>query len=135
MRVIDLSGREHVLQLKGKIVAPDDIRPRSKEHLRAREMLKRLFALYQVYEEVQIPRENLSMDFFIPDKRFVIEVHGKQHYEYVYHFHGDMEGFKASKTRDKRKKEWATLNNFKYVELPYNELEGVWLKKFLTWDE
>lgn len=47
--------------------------------------------------------QNLFLDFYIPSLRLGFEYHGRQHREYVEHFHGNAAGFTASKLRDATK--------------------------------
>ena len=67
----------------------------------------------------------LNADFFIPELMLIVEVHGKQHYEYCSFFHSDKMDFLKSKKRDADKIEWCNLNNIKIVSLPYNK-ESEW---------
>ena len=92
MKVVGLNGREYNLDLKKYI--KNDRSKRSFYHLRAREMIKDIFSGYTILEEVKLPgsvnpakKSVLYLDFFIPNLMIGIEVHGKQHYEYVPYFH------------------------------------------------
>lgn len=69
----------------------------------------------------------LVADFFIPDLKVLIEVHGEQHYKFVKRFHKTNGGFNASKKRDKMKQEWCELNDIIYVELPFDQKDE-WAK-------
>lgn len=60
-------------------------------------------------------------DFYIPDLGIVIEVHGAQHYKYNKHFFKTEEEFARAQRNDEIKKEWAELNEFVFIELPYNK--------------
>lgn len=46
---------------------------------------------------------NLFLDIFVPVYDLGIEYHGRQHFEFVEHFHGDLRGFEKSKERDRQK--------------------------------
>jgi very-short-patch-repair endonuclease len=50
--------------------------------------------------------QRLFFDFFIKELGVFIEVQGRQHKEFVHHFHGSMEGYKAQKRRDNLKIEY-----------------------------
>lgn len=93
-------------------------------HCRCREILAEKYKLFGIYEEVTIPGLNLYADFFVT-LPLIVEVHGKQHYEFTPHFHGSLANFLKSQKRDKDKKKWAEANNIQYVELPYNK-EDEW---------
>lgn len=131
MKVQDLSGRLHPLVTKGYEVMPSDTRPRSSLHLRCRALLRKLYPLDTILEEIPVPGEQLFLDFFIPSRKLILETQGEQHYEYNHFFHGSAEGFKRSKANDARKQEWAQINNFKLVELPYNESDREWAERIL----
>lgn len=105
----------------------------SQYHAKARILLKKIFPFESIYEETtllgskRLNRPNLKADFIIPSKKILVEVHGKQHYEYSSFFHGNKLNFLEHKSRDLRKEEWCHLNNIQYIELPYNETETEWI--------
>lgn len=122
MKVKGLNGRDYSLKLKNKV------RPCSKNHEFAREIIKDIFPMYTIYEEVKLPGTlksggNLFADFLIPDIKFIIEVHGEQHYKYSPFFHSDKMDFLRSKGRDQAKRDWAELNDFSHIELKHDERE------------
>lgn len=129
MKVIDLSGRQHTWNLKGYQPTSDDTRPRSSIHLKCRELLKEIFPLDAILEEVPVPGENLFLDFFLPARRMVIEVQGEQHQTFTPFFHKTKTNFYKSVGRDRRKHEWCQANNFKIIEFNYNESESEWRDK------
>ena len=47
----------------------------------------------------------LELDFYIPDLNVAFEIQGRQHYEFVRHFHIDYDGFKRQLERDRIKRE------------------------------
>ena len=55
-------------------------------------------------------------DVWIPDLSIAIEYHGKQHFEPV-DFFGGVEGLKATKLRDERKRKLSLENNVQLIEL------------------
>ena len=129
MKVRDLDCLQHTLNLSSFL--PTD-RPRSDYHLKARELLKEMYPLYMVLEEVTIPIErgiNAYLDFFIPQLRLVVEVHGEQHFKFIPHFHKTQVAFLQQKKRDRQKKEWVKLNEMRLVELNYNEDLETWKQK------
>jgi hypothetical protein len=109
---------------------------KSSLHISARELLVEIFPNQRFYEEVTLPgsKKNgkglLYADFFLPNKMIIVEVHGKQHYEYTSLFHKSKLDFLKYKNRDKIKKEWCDLNNIMYIELKYNERE-LWKSQIL----
>lgn len=65
-----------------------------------------LEALHEAYgSQVIIQKEwsignGLRLDFYIPSLLLAFEYHGRQHGEFVSHFHGDAAGYQASRLRD-----------------------------------
>ena len=118
MKLTGLDGREYVYNFKK--ICKECTNP-SSLHLSARKLISKKFALCSVYEEVKLLGSRLIADFFIPDMKVIIEVHGEQHYRYIKHFHKSEAAFNSSKIRDLQKKEWCDVNDFSFIELPYNE--------------
>lgn len=119
MKVLGLDNKQYVMNLVGYL---DEGNDKSELHLSTRLLLKKIFPTFPILEEVFLPGcGGLYADFFLPKQKCVVECHGKQHYEYVYHFHRDYAGFAKSKKRDNDKREWCLLNKFYYVEIPYYE--------------
>ena len=103
-------------------------------HIRTRHLITSLFPTLQILEEVPIPirkSDILYLDFYLPLKRYCIEVHGEQHYKLVAFYHQNMMGFLKSKKRDNDKREWCSINNIKYIELPYNETDEQWTQRII----
>lgn len=124
MKVVDFSGKEHKFNLKKlckEAPSPSGL------HLQAREIIRKTLPYCQIYEEVQLVGTKLIADFFIPDLKIVIEVHGEQHYKFVKRFHKNMAGFRASQKRDKVKQDWCELNDIIYIELPFDKIPN-WAK-------
>ena len=63
---------------------------------------KRVFAEHYV----KYKGAKLFFDFYIKELGVFIEVQGRQHVEYIEHFHGNMRGFRAQKYRDNLKIEY-----------------------------
>jgi hypothetical protein len=85
-----------------------------------------MYPTQPILEEVPVPGENLTCDFYLPLRKVVIECHGEQHYKYTPHFHGDRFGFAQAKKRDQRKIDWCHLNNFRVAILPFSEDDDEW---------
>lgn len=87
-------------------------------------VLKQAFpcAKIRTEEYVLFRGQRLFLDIFMPQFGLVIEVHGRQHDEFVEHFHGDARGFRESKWRDSLKEEWIAENGYTLVALRVNEL-------------
>jgi hypothetical protein len=133
MNVITLDGDTKKWSLIGTI--SKNQKNKSALHIKTRQLLVELFPTLQMLEEVPIPvrkSEVLYLDFYLPLKKYCIEVHGEQHYKLVGFYHQNLMGFLKSKKRDSDKKEWCELNNIKYIELPYDEDENQWKERIIN---
>jgi very-short-patch-repair endonuclease len=74
--------------------------------------LKRLFPLNVIQKEHYVYYKNtrLFFDFYIKDLGILVEVQGRQHTDYVHHFHGDKESFRKQKVRDNLKVQYIQEN-------------------------
>jgi hypothetical protein len=125
MKVNTLDNFEYTLRLSSNPINRAKLREdRSAPHLAARQLLGEIFPTYQLIEEVPISiykNLQLYLDFFIPLRMLAIEVHGEQHYKYVYHFHGSKLNFLKQKKNDGLKEEWCDLNNIELVVLKWDK--------------
>ena len=126
-RVVGFDDKEHKFNYAKNRVRKF-LKNKSSLHMLARELIEELFPGLSVYEEVTLPGSKklgrsslLYADFFIPDSMLVIEVHGRQHYEYCSFFHKDKIDFINAKKRDADKIEWCEMNDIKIAVLPFNE--------------
>jgi len=126
MKVIGLDDKEYVWNL-AKYVG-NERRGCSEYHKRARALLKEIFPFEQILEEVGLPGSSLFADFYIHNKRLMIEVQGEQHTKHIPFFHKDKLTFGKAKMRDKAKKNWCENNGITLLELSYND-EDKWKEK------
>jgi hypothetical protein len=63
--------------------------------------------------------EKLRLDIYCPTYKIAIEYHGRQHFEYVPHFHGSYEEFVRSKERDERKESLCKENGIALIVFRY----------------
>ncbi|CEP95548.1 DNA-directed RNA polymerase subunit P [[Clostridium] sordellii] len=71
----------------------------------------------------------LRYDNEVVELNLIVEVHGKQHYEFCKHWHKDKSGFNDLKYRDKIKKQFAIDNGYHYLEIPYtSEVNNDYIK-------
>lgn len=131
MKVIDSNGRE-ISWNYAKYYSRRERSGKSKGHISARVLLHEILPHSTLYEEVTLPTDPaMFADFFVPDYRLIVEVHGEQHYSYNPFFHKSKMDFYKSKTRDKIKKEWCELNSITLIELPHNK-EKEWKQTILN---
>lgn len=74
--------------------------------------------------KVQINNSNHYYDFFLLEKKLIIEFNGKQHYEPI-KFFGGRKGFEFLKERDIIKDNYCKQNNIKLIRIPYWELNNI----------
>lgn len=127
MKFVGLDGREYRIDPTQYLENSERIN-KSAPHLKCRELLKEEFPFDIIIEEFPLPGSRgvgskLYSDFFIPARDIMVEVHGKQHFEYCQFFHGSVEGFIKSKKRDKEKHEWAEKNNITLIILKDSEID------------
>lgn len=72
----------------------------------------------------------LSYDFYLPPQEFdgkakLIEFNGNQHYEYVEHFHRNIDKFYRQLEHDKLKSEFALDNNMELIIIPYWDFDNI----------
>ena len=128
MKFKGFNGREYNVQLNKYIVRPDNTLKKSQYHLKARQLLREMYAGYSILEEVKLPgsrsphlKSVLFLDFFIPNLMMGVEVHGKQHYEFVPHFHKTKAKYLQALRRDKLKYDWCELNEIDLIILSYED--------------
>ena len=135
MKVIGINGRDYTINLGKYDARRNKSRSnRSKFHLRARDLICAKYNSYIVLEEVKLPGSSkkgsyLYLDFFIPNLKLAVEVHGQQHYEYTPFFHKSRAEFLIGQNRDEAKAEWCELNNIRLVIFKYSETDDEWREK------
>jgi hypothetical protein len=134
MKVYGLNGREYKISLNKYLGCGDT--GKSKYHILARGLINEIFNGFMVLEEVKLPgikapgvKSSLFLDFFIPNMKIGVEIHGEQHYNYIPFFHKTVSGFYDSKKRDALKIEWCELNSLELIELKYSDSISVWKKQ------
>jgi very-short-patch-repair endonuclease len=63
----------------------------------------------------------LFFDFYVKKLKLLVEVQGRQHTEFVKHFHGDKKAFLQQRARDNLKRVWVEENDFHLIRVNYNE--------------
>jgi hypothetical protein len=87
-------------------------------------LLKEIFPNNIILKEhyVNYKGVKLFFDFFIKDLGVLIECNGRQHFEFVKHFHFDKQGLTAQRIRDNLKKEYVQgSKRLSLVSIDYNE--------------
>lgn len=124
MKLFSTKGREYKVDIR-----PSRWPRRSKEDCKSNLqwgvscIISEIYPTDVILEEFFIPGDGLYIDFFLPRRKLAVEVHGRQHYEYNVHFHGNKENFIKSQQRDMKKAAWCGINNIELIEIMYNEKE------------
>ena len=128
MKVLGLDGKEYSWSIQKKPYRNKC----SSYHKLVRELLKDMFSMEIILEEVVLPGSgNLTCDFYINSLKLMVEVHGEQHYYFSAHFHDSKQDFLKGVKRDKKKREWCDINNIVLVELPYKESLDEWKRRIV----
>jgi hypothetical protein len=128
MKITGLDGKVHNWIYDGN--TSEEESNKSNLHIRARKLLKTMFPLDRIMEEVHLPGSfGLRLDFFLPTRVMAIEVHGEQHYKYNSFFYSSKMEFVKAKKRDANKIEWCRINGIRIAELPHNEGEEQWMNR------
>ena len=128
MKVVGLNGRSYNININKFVVQGSKSPNKSQYHLKARKLLREMYP-YVIMEEVSLPGVSglaLYMDFLVPSLMMGVEVHGRQHYEFVPHFHKNKSSYLQSRRRDAEKKQWCEHNDIVLVELKYSDDEETW---------
>lgn len=132
MKVFGLDGKEYSWNLVNRTSRANF----SDLHKKAKKLLKELFPLDTLIEEIALPgtkttlrKQFLFADFFIPQQRLIVEVQGEQHYKDNRHFFPTKMDFFKAQARDRDKRSWCEINNIRLVELPFSEDEDEWTKR------
>lgn len=75
-----------------------------------------------------VGNRKLSYDFYIPFYNLLIEYQGKQHYNAieVFNKYGDSQkSFEIQQEHDNRKREYAKINGYNLLEIPYTEFSNI----------
>ena len=77
----------------------------------------------RITEEIYVyyKGQKLFFDFYIKELSVYVEVQGRQHTEFVKHFHGEKEAFQAQKMRDNLKIQYVEENSRCLVRFNFNE--------------
>ena len=130
MKIIGLDGKQHNWIYVGKTCLEES--HCSHLHLRARVLIKSMFPMDRIMEEVYLPgSDGLRLDFFLPARILAIEVHGEQHYKFNSFFYSTKIDFIRAQGRDAKKIEWCDINNIRMSELPFNESDEQWKNRIL----
>jgi hypothetical protein len=79
------------------------------------ELIKQIYPEYTIIYEQYIPELNQRFDIFVKELGIAIEYDGRQHDDFVEHFHKDMNGFIGGLQMDAKKENFSKENGIKVV--------------------
>lgn len=94
----------------------------SKDQRTIYDYLVELYPSLEIIYEFPLYEVNQRVDIFIPALGLAIEYSGRQHSEYVQHFHKDFEGYIKGRKQDQKKIEYLALKGAKLVIIKHNEM-------------
>lgn len=110
-------------------------------HKKVAGLLQELYPQYTVNEEVPVRVDRggrfatLFIDLHVKELGLCVECHGRQHFEFVPHFHGTRNGFVDAVARDRDKAQLIQDSGMSYLVIRYDEeaklTKGKLLKKIL----
>ena len=75
-------------------------------------------------------KQALPFDFFITEKKYLIEFDGRQHFKPIDFFGGDL-AFQKCQKHDKIKNQWCKNHNIPLIRIPYTQLNNLCIKDLL----
>lgn len=96
----------------------------SKGEQRLGEKLDQLFP-GMIYEQFPCVGMRLRLDFYVHLLKVAFEFDGRQHDEYVSHFHKSRQKFQASRVRDWDKEEWCRINEIRLIRVNEDTIDEI----------
>lgn len=118
MKFTDFQGKEHTFDLRTQFGVKRKTESRSLPQWKLGRLVAKIYGRKNVFEDYPLPNcGNVSWDFWVPNFNIAFEYHGRQHDEFVAHFHGTHAGFDKQKLSDKKKSTIAELNEITLIVL------------------
>jgi len=106
-----------VPNMKKKLVSWEK-NSRSKFQYRVKRFLEKYWKNHIVFEEFPIVGTKMSLDFYNANKKIAVEVQGRQHTNYVPHFHGNHKiNYINQLKRDQDKSRFCEINDITLIEI------------------
>ena len=134
MKFKTLEGREVGLEvLASRYPMRTANTSRSQSQFRLGELIRLVYGVNaMILEEFPVIGTRMSLDFYMPHHSLAFEFQGRQHSEYVHHFHRDKKTFERQKARDRDKRAWCVLNDIDLVEVFNNKISTDDLRVLIT---
>lgn len=107
-----------------KAPCPKCKRYNSKGEIAIEKLLKIHNIQYESQKRFDELSKLLSFDFYIPEKRLLIEFQGEQHFHAIPHFGGESK-FNKQVENDNKKRTFCKKYNYSLLEIKYNEIDKV----------
>ena len=107
-------------------------------HTKVRDLLREIYPQYTVSEEgaVKVSLGSRSttvfVDLQVKELGLCIECHGRQHFEFVPHFHGTRNGFTEAVARDQAKARFIQTSGMSYLIIRFDEERTLTRRKLLN---
>ncbi len=123
MQLLNIAGRKVRVNLAPYSVQWD-APSLSKPQFLLKQFLKQYWVTDHVVEEMLIPGTKLRADFINFSRNILLEMSGKQHFIFNKHYHNnDRLKFLKGIKNDEKKKNWASMNALKFVEIKDSEIK------------
>lgn len=117
-----IDGREKNSKVK-KYLIDWDGKSRSIVQFKTKQFLKKFWKNCVVFEEFPVVGTRYSLDIYNANYNIAIEVQGKQHYEYVSHFHNkNKANWLMQLKRDDAKRKFCEINEIELYEITEQEV-------------
>lgn len=124
MKFKTLKGIEKYKNISNRKIKWDG-KSRSQIQFNVKQFLKKYWIYDLVFEEMPVLGTKMTLDIVNYTKKIAIEVHGKQHGEFVPFFHGNRNNYRRQIERDLSKERWCEINNIKYVDIYPNDIKDL----------
>lgn len=124
MKLLNTRGRL-VNKNVSKCLIDWDGKSRSKLQFSVKQFLKKYWSHHIVYEEFPVFGSRMKVDIVNVTKYIAVEVNGKQHGSFNKFFHNSRHGYFQSISRDVKKEDWLSSNNFELIVIEYDEVDSL----------
>jgi hypothetical protein len=124
MRLFNVRGRLVSKNVSSHLVDWDG-NSLSKIQFKVKQFLKPYWYAHIVYEEFPVYGSRMRVDILNATRRIAVEIQGKQHNHFNKFFHQNREQFWKSIKRDTLKSQWLEKNDFKLIEIMFNEVDSL----------
>ena len=106
---------------------------RSALHKQVKQLLAEAFPGYAIGEEVPLAAggRKLFVDLVVKEIQVAVECHGRQHFQFVEHFHKDAEGYRNAKNRDAAKEQAIRDAGYSFVVITHDEADTLTPRRLL----